>query len=202
MTTRATLKPGFRFSDDQFNLFWTAWSRACKYQKWDALTTAQREEKRHEILQSLGFESLKHVDATQGFDNVLRRLERLAGTVHHRADEGQRRRLLVRIGELFSDLDAAGYPPHSIDTILKKRFKVIPGLQTIPTLETPELVNLLRTLSSRLATWKKRQPPAIQPDPPAPGMAVANAMPDDCTALADTLFAQPDRSAALAHSAF
>jgi len=104
------------------------------------------------------------------------------------------------IGELFAELDAAGYPPHSIDTILKKRFKVIPGIQTIPTLETPEMVNLIRTLSARLATWKRRQTPAIQEYPPASGMVPASAMPDNCTALADTLFALPDRSGALAHS--
>ena len=47
------------------------------------------------------------------------------------------------------------YPPRSIETILRVRFKVIKGVRTLPDLDTPELVNLSRTLSARLASWKQ-----------------------------------------------
>jgi hypothetical protein len=139
----------------QHGRFWRLWSRACKGQGW---TASEAESKRHEILSDLGFESARYIDSTRGFDRVRKRLEALADVLHNeRPDAGQRRRLFWRIGQLQGNFFNADYPAHSMQTLLKTRFKIIPGQRLVSDLETEELVNLLRTLTARLASWKQRQ---------------------------------------------
>lgn len=142
---------------EQASLFWRLWRDACAYQGWDALPSSERDEKRHEVLSECGFDSIKRVDSTHGFDRLKRRLLELTGHVYNEPDDaGQRRRILLRIGETLSDLGQAGYPDLSLDTILRERFKVIEGVRTITDLETRELTKLLWTLNARLASWKLR----------------------------------------------
>lgn len=151
----APLKPGWAMTEDQHSLFWRLWAAACAWQKWDTLPSAAREEKRREMLLDLGFSSAKVIGTTADFDRVKRRLEELGGRVHNEApDAGQRRRILARIGEAISELSEAGYPSHSLDTILRTRFKIVAGIRTIADLPTLELLNLSRTLAARLASWK------------------------------------------------
>jgi hypothetical protein len=118
----------------------------------------QREQRRHEILAELGFSTAKRIDKGEGFDRVKRRLEELADKVHVQpADAGRRARILWRINRAMGRLRAAGYPERAISTILKERFKVVAGLNTVPDLPSHELVNLSRTLTARLASWQRRQ---------------------------------------------
>jgi len=219
--TPTALKPGWQMTEDQHSLFWRLWSAAMRGQGWNTLPAAEQEAKRREVLASLGFRSAKLIDTRQGFDDVKKRFEALAGKVHNEApDAGQHRRLLARIGEAFSDLDAASYPPRAVEKILRVRFKVIKGVRTIPDLETVEMENLARTLNARLTAWNHLRRladilsavllrlalfsawplPSARTDPHTAGTASAIAMPGDCTAPADTLFARPDRSGALVHS--
>ncbi len=216
MNRAANLKPGWQMTPDQHDLFWRLWASACRGQGWNALPAAEQNAKRREVLSALGFASAKDIDTRQGFDDVKQRLEALAGKIHNeRPDAGQRRRILSRIGQAIAELDQAGYPPRSIETILRIRFKVIKGVRTLPDLDTPELVNLSRTLSARLSSWKQwqclinalrsilfrlalcqsRPSPIGQPAPSsAASMAHASAMQRLCSPIAEPL---PHPTAAL-----
>jgi hypothetical protein len=106
----------------------------------------------------LGFKSIKTVNSTSGFDALKRRLEELTDRVRNEPeDAGARRRLLSCIGQIMADLNDAKYPAHSLRILLSRRFKIIEGSTQIIDLQTHELLNLLRTLKARLATWKDRQ---------------------------------------------
>lgn len=91
-------------SKAQLTLFWRSWSAACATQGWTRAagwTTAQIDDKRHELLKGLGFASLKDVD-NRGFDRVLAKLRLLADRVDGamevgRPQTGDARRLLWRI---------------------------------------------------------------------------------------------------------
>lgn len=91
-------------SKAQLTLFWRSWSAACNTQGWTRAagwTTAQIDDKRHELLKGLGFASLKDVD-NRGFDKVLAKLRLLADRVDGavevgRPQTGDARRLLWRI---------------------------------------------------------------------------------------------------------
>ncbi|HEX4122327.1 MAG TPA: hypothetical protein VH619_17055 [Verrucomicrobiae bacterium] len=149
-------RPGWGMTQDQISLFWRLWSGACAYQGWDAMSSADRDEKRHEVLAECGFASAKHIDRTDGFDRVKKHLLELQGRVHNESeDAGERRRIVSRLGIILAEMGEAGYPEHSLNTILRERFKIIEGVNTITDLETRELLNLVRTLSSRLASWKR-----------------------------------------------
>jgi hypothetical protein len=192
------LKPGWRMTEDQHRKFWRLWSDACEYQRWTALPAKDCEQKRREISSGLGFSSAKRINTTSGFDRVKKHLEALAGHVHNESpDAGQRRRIISRIGQVMSELTGAGYPHHSLDTILRVRFKVIEGIRTITDLETPELVNLSRTLTARLSAWKQQPGPDSQAEPSsAAGVALVGAMHTLCNNNADhlqaALMATPD----------
>jgi hypothetical protein len=152
-------------TEDQHRLFWRLWSDACDWQGWAALPAKEREQKRREILSSLGFTSATLIDAKDGFDSVKKRLLQLAGrVVNERADAGHRRRILARIGEAIAELNHAEYPQHSLDTILRARFKVIPGVSEVADLDTRELINLSKTLAARLASWNERHAAATALD--------------------------------------
>lgn len=219
----AALKPGWRMTQDQHDLFWRLWASAMRGQGWNTVPAVEQEAHRRAVLAELGFASAKLIDTRQGFDDVKKRFQALAGKVRNEApDAGQRRRLLSRIGHAIAELDQAGYPPRSLDKILRVRFKVIDYIRTIPDLDTLELENLLRTVNARRASWMRWQAlvdalcsillrlalcrawpsPASQPDPHAAGIAPASAMPPDCTAPADTLFARLELSSAPVLSGF
>ena len=143
------------------------WPAACAGQGWDKLPSAEREDKRHEVLAALGFGSLKHVDKRKGFDRVVERLEELAKAVIVIGPDqgepvvegeaaGERRRLLHRVGETATELSQAGYPEHSLMTILRD-FGVVPGVRDITGLPGDALLTLSRTLTARLADWSENQ---------------------------------------------
>ena len=162
-TTGAPEAPGWQMSQDQRRLFWRLWAAACECQGWNQLPSSERDEKRHAVLAELGFASIKTVDGKHGFDALKRRLQELADKVHvDPPDQGLRRRILWRIGQVLLELRQAGYPDHAVETILKQRFKVLSGVKTMAQLATPELVNLSRTLTARLASWKAKAPPPNQ----------------------------------------
>src|SRR5580700_10023690 len=99
------LFPGWRMTFEQHGLFWRMWGNACIAQGWDKLPSAERDERRREMLAEIGFESIKDVNSTTGFDAVKKRLMELTDRVANEPDDaGDRRRLLHCIGELFSDL--------------------------------------------------------------------------------------------------
>ncbi len=166
MNPMKALKPGWRMTPAQHRLFFsTLWPDARQAQGWDQLSSAERETRRHEVLSQLGFSSLKDVNHTDDFDTLKSRLMELADhvAIADPAEAGGRRRLLHRIGEAFAALDDAGYPVHSIQTILRNRFKVIDGVNTVTDLETHELTNLLRTISAWLSAWRKQKQTDRQP---------------------------------------
>jgi hypothetical protein len=172
---KVSFKPGWAMTESQHSLFWRLWNAACGCQHW---TGREAEAKRREILLELGFESAKHIDHLGGFDLVKKRLEALADRVDNEREDGsRRRRVLWRIGQARAGLNSADYPTKAVDTILRQRFKVIPGIRTIADLETRELVNLSRTLTARLASYKARKAAISQPAPRSaagvcPGSAV------------------------------
>ena len=94
-----------------------------------------------------GFLSAKHIDRTEGFNRVKKRLWncKAASTTNRR----------TRASAAASLRESAYYWPnwakqntllHSLNTILRERFKVIEGVNTITDLETRELLNMVRTL--------------------------------------------------------
>lgn len=103
----------------QLTLWWRTWSAACQAQGWTrerGWTSAQIDEKRHEILTSLQFASLKNVD-NRGFDRLLARVRMLSDNVNGALDEvrpsnGDARRLLWRIEWLLKCIDVY-LPGHS-----------------------------------------------------------------------------------------
>jgi hypothetical protein len=144
-------------TEDQHKLFWRLWADACDWQGWSSLPAKEREQKRRDVLASLGFTSATLIDTKDGFDSVKKRFLELAGKVVVESDDaGHRRRVLARIDEAMADLSAAGYPPHSLKTILAQRFETIEGASLITDLHTIELENLSKTLTARLAAWNKR----------------------------------------------
>lgn len=149
------LKPGWLMSHAQHDLFWQLWNSACRAQGW---TSKEAVAKRREILSELGFASAKLIDHRHGFDHVRERLEALADILRNeRPDAGQRRRLLWNISQAQAELSAANYPARSTATLFKIRFKIIPGQRVMDDLTTGQLLNLLRTLRNRLASWKSHQ---------------------------------------------
>lgn len=88
----------------QLTLWWRSWSAACKAQGWTreaGWTSDQVDAKRHEIMDALGFASLRDVD-NRGFDRLLARVRSLANRLDGAVDEvrpqnGDSRRLLWRI---------------------------------------------------------------------------------------------------------
>lgn len=54
-------------------MFWRLWAAACRAQKWTAdhgVSREELEERRHDLLATLGFGSLHDVDRTAGFDAI------------------------------------------------------------------------------------------------------------------------------------
>ena len=152
---RAALKPGWKMTPEQHRLFWRLWTAACAWQGWPSQDC---EEKRREILTALGFDSAKEIDSTRGFDAVKSRLMELAGkVVNETPDAGERRRILSRVGLALGELGQADYPQAALHRILRERFHVIEGEGTIADLPTVELLNLVRTLTARLAGWQKKR---------------------------------------------
>jgi hypothetical protein len=133
------------------------WADACAAQDWNKLPSAERDDRRREMLAELGFASVKEVDSTTGFDRLKARLLQLADRVSvESADAGQRRRVLYVIGQLLADAYDTGYG-HAAETILRDRFKIAPGVRDISDLPTAELTNVARTLKNRLASLNSRR---------------------------------------------
>lgn len=150
-----SLKPGWRITQGQWLSLWRMWGDACKQQGWDKLPPAAREEKRHEVFAELGFASAKDIDKTTGFDKVKRRLEELVGKVHASGEgEGERTRLLHRIGETFAELAELGYSAEATAKILKD-FGVVPGVRGITDLSEDRLLTLSRTLTRIVGEQKE-----------------------------------------------
>lgn len=115
------LKPG------QQALFWRLWSGACAAQGWMG---AEKETRRKEVLQELGFRSLTAVDRTAGFDAVKARLLTLQDRLDGASEEvfpaiGAMRRhlhiirtvLMPALGSLVADPDAY------VRAILRDKFR-------------------------------------------------------------------------------
>ena len=144
-------------SRDQARHYWTLWAAACRAQGWDKLPSAERDEKRYEVMAELGFASVKDVDSTTGFDRLKARLLELTDRVSIECeDAGQRRRVLYVIGQLLADAGEAGYGP-AADRVCRDRFKIAHGVRDITDLATPELTNLARTLKNRLTSLNSRR---------------------------------------------
>lgn len=89
-----------RLTKPQVTLFWRLWKRASDAQHWTVKAGMSRQEidqRRHEVLGRCGFESLTHVDRTEGFGRVKAALMTLCGSVdgaietdHPEADEARR----------------------------------------------------------------------------------------------------------------
>jgi hypothetical protein len=182
----AALKPGWAMSEDQHSHFWNLWSVASRYQGW---TGSEPELRRREILSELGFSSAKQIDHRDGFDRVKKRLLELCGKVANEpVDAGQRRRILARIGESIAELEDAGCPSHTLNTVLRQRFKIVEGVNTMADLDTPELLNLLRTVTRLLHPPKKRRKRAQASDSHTLCNVTADNLPLSCMESADPFF--------------
>ena len=67
----------------QVKSFWRLWAAACRAQGWTrpAMSSAEIDAKRKEILAGFGFDSLRLVDRGAGFGKVKAQLEMLAGRI-------------------------------------------------------------------------------------------------------------------------
>jgi hypothetical protein len=150
-------------SREQSAMFWRLWASVMKVQGWQP---AEANDRRHEVLESLGFKSIKDVGMTSDFDRLKKRLLELSDQVLneqpdresfvHGKDgelrndtEGQRRRYLHRIGEqqselahLMGDEEAAAY----LAPILQERFRRTVGWNSIGDLPTHDLEKMVMTL--------------------------------------------------------
>jgi hypothetical protein len=150
-------KSTWKLAPKQQALFWRVWSAVMKWQGWNCLSAAEREAKRRKVLAELGFKSATQIGKTADLDRVLARFGELSGRVANEPeDAGQRRRYMSVIGNLLQDLQEADYPKEAHDRIMRERFHVIEGTRTIADLPTSELVNVIKTLRSRLAAHLAR----------------------------------------------
>ena len=85
-----------KLSFGQVRMFWSLWSGACSAQGW---MNAEREQRRREVLGSLGFQSLTDVDQGDGFDRVRAELLRLSDRL-----DGATESAFPEIGRMRRDL--------------------------------------------------------------------------------------------------
>lgn len=137
---------GWLMSADQAAMFWRLWGKVMKAQKW---ASAENNERRHQVLAELGFESIKDVNMKGDFDRLKKRLLELSdNVVNEHEDAGQRRRYLHRIGEQRAELEAMMGEEASayLDRIFKDRWKRISDWNAIEDLPTHELEKMVMTL--------------------------------------------------------
>jgi hypothetical protein len=139
-------------TEGQWCSFWRLWGAACVGQGWDKLTAAERDGKRRETLLQLGFNSAKEIDKTAGFDRVKRRLEELAHVLPAPVD-GEKVRLLHRIGEVIAGLEESLFPGHRLAAILKSN-GVVTGVRALEDLEKERLLSLSAALAGILKDWE------------------------------------------------
>lgn len=164
---RAKPKEGWLMSEAQAAGFWRLWAAVMRAQGWPSSENNQR---RHEVLASLGFASIKDVDMKDGFDRVKKRLEELADKVHNeRIDEGQRRRFLHRIEEqrvtlvaLMGSFEASSY----LAVLWTERFKRFAGVNVVEDLPTVELMQVVMTLDRVIKQQMEAAPEPAQEDDP------------------------------------
>jgi hypothetical protein len=203
---RAHIKPGFRISQEQFHLFWRLFSQASAVQGWDRLRTIERDEKRRELLRFLGWQSLKDVDRTKGFDDLKKRLLELADIVVNPGpdrgqpvapdeDDGDRRRVVFRIQETADSLAAAEFPDSYLIPIFKN-FGMVNGWLSLTSLKRDGergLIALNAVLQDRLISWNRAKHRRSHPRPAKPVQTLCNLhaahLPDAIMATPDLFFA-------------
>lgn len=147
------LKPGWKMTESQWLVMWRKWGDVCRAQGWDKLPAAERDAKRREILAELGFTSAKEIDKGKGCDAVFRRFDELANVISAPVD-GEKKRLLHRIGEVAAELSEQGFPEHRFQAILKSN-GVVAGVRDIAELDKVRLTALSAALTGILAEWER-----------------------------------------------
>jgi hypothetical protein len=160
----AKLKAGWKMSEGQYTWFWRAWQEVCQAQGYDKLSSAEREQQRRDILQELGFSSAKDIDKRGGFDRVKRRFMELSGNIPDPVppssqpgdDPGERVRLLIQASNRIGILIKLKSPGWTL-AILKDRFHLVDGWNSIDDLSNADLLKLLITVNTRISEAKTKQ---------------------------------------------
>lgn len=149
-------------SPEQQRRFWREWSAVKKTQDWNPVVA---ETKRHEMLTSLGFDSLTQVDRVQGFTRVLHELAalkaNLAGMVQTTPEANARRVLnhaIEKYGRQLTTSVVNSAPwknPYIAEVMADRWHHADPSRLTLTDLE-----HLRNTLAAR-ATAKRRRPAAV-----------------------------------------
>jgi hypothetical protein len=141
-------------SKPQVQRFWREWSAACRYQKWEALPSAEKDAKRKELLARCGFNSLTLVDRVKGFSRVLEELaplqDNVTNTVH--ATENPRRVLLFQVSALADQLGL-----NYAISICRDRF----GMNDIESLTDHQLEQMRNTLNARAHSKRRSSRAAV-----------------------------------------
>jgi hypothetical protein len=142
--------PGWKMSVSQHHQYIRLWTAACAAQGWDKLPSKERDAKRKEVhARVFGFAiSATEIDGRKGCDAIFGAFEELANRVAKPVD-GERRRLIHVAAERI-DVLAAATSLNYVETLLKERFKLVRGIRSIGDLSNPDLLNLLRTVNSRI----------------------------------------------------
>jgi hypothetical protein len=155
--------PGWSMTVAQHGKYFRLHAAACAAQR--ATTSAAKEALRQAAhLAAFGKpKSAKDINTTKDFDDIKREFERLAfvipkpspgGEGARRADEGEpndgvhQRTVYVAHKRLYV-LDEKTSPSY-VATLLKERFKIIPGQRRIEDLSQKQLIQLITTVNNRI----------------------------------------------------
>jgi hypothetical protein len=140
---RAKLKPGWKMSQDQHFKYFQLWASVLKAQGWDKLPSADRESKRHEVMDRVfgPGRSAKQINKTSDFDAWVKECHRLTDTLDAGPD-GERRRLLNGVGVALAELEEL-VAEQWLTTFLLNGWRIVPGLRTISDLTNDDLRKLI-----------------------------------------------------------
>ena len=149
MTKSKTLYPGWRMTVAQHGRYFWLLADACAAQ--GAVSTAAKEALRKQAHRAaFGFEkSAKDINADKEFTAIANEFRRLGNVVETETNE---RRQSIYVARQRLTALAAITAPGYIETLLKQRFKVIPGLRAVEDLSRKQLTDLITTVNNRIRT--------------------------------------------------
>jgi hypothetical protein len=160
MKNAKSLFPGWRMTVLQHGRYFREFAAACRAQ--NATTSLAKDRLRHDAhIRAFGlpYKSATEINKTKEFDAILKEFERLAyvvpkpspGGEQNRGEQnsGERKRVLFVAQQRLAVLERIASPNY-VSTLLKQRFKIIPGLSTVEGLNLKQLTDLISTVNNRI----------------------------------------------------